>query len=171
MHSTKRSGYFVLSLFFFILLLGGCAALLGMKEEPTITLADIRIQNVKALEGVFIIKLRVTNPNDVPLGVRGVKCTLEIDGHELATGVSNEQQTVAAYGSTVVPVTVYASLLDLAGSVLGLMHTAEALSEEEQALPYTLQGTAIITVKNFQKEILFTSSGQLSLQGLIPPLP
>ncbi len=158
----------LVGLFSFLFVLGACAAVYGLREEPQVSLADIRIRDIKAMEGIFLIKLRVLNPNDVPLTLYGVHCTLEVNGRHFANGITTSDQIVPAYGTTVVPVTVYASVLDIVSSAMGLMHTADGGKAAKQAMPYTLQGTVVAGVQSFRKEIPFQSSGELSLQGLTP---
>jgi len=156
----------ILSLFCFLLCLSGCAGIYGLKEDPKISIADIRIQEVKALEGIFLIKLRIINPNDVPLDLRGINCDLEINNRHFASGVGDSNQSVPAYGTAIVPVEVYASVLDLISSVADLMHSAGKISRNEEPLPYTLQGTVRVGIHGFSKEIPFKSKGEISLKGL-----
>jgi LEA14-like dessication related protein len=160
---SKRPGF--LFLFFILLALGGCAAMSGLREEPKISVADIRIQDIKAMEGVFMIKLRVINPNSVPLDIHAINCELEMNGRHFASGIADSQQTVPARGTEVVPVTVYASVLDILPSVVDLIHAAGSPAKEKK-LPYTLSGTVGVSVPGYQKEIPFKSSGELSLKGL-----
>jgi LEA14-like dessication related protein len=159
----------ILFLFCSLPLLNGCAKMYGFKEEPRISVADIRIQEVKALEGIFLITLRVQNPNDVPLDIHGINCDLEINSRHFASGVGDSSQTVPAFGAALATVTVYASVLDIVASVADLLHTAGRLSSKDTAVPYTLQGTVRIGVHGFKKDVPFNSSGELSLKGLSLP--
>lgn len=152
-----------------LLLLNGCAAMYGLKEDPKISIADIRIQDVKAMEGIFLIKLRVLNPNDVPLDLHGVNCDLEINKRHFASGIGDSNQSVPAFGTAVVPVEVYASVLDMVASVADLLHTAGKIPSKDKPVPYTLQGTVRIGIHGFKKEVPFKSSGELSLKGLTQP--
>jgi LEA14-like dessication related protein len=138
----------------------------GFKEDPKVSIADIRIQEVKALEGVFLIKLRILNPNDVPLDLHGINCDLEINKRHFASGLGDSNQVVPAFGTAVVPVEVYASVLDMITSVADLIHTAGKIPAKEEPVPYTLQGTVRVGIHGFKKEVPFKSSGELSLKGL-----
>lgn len=157
-------------LFCTLLLLNGCMAMHGLKEDPKISIADIRIQDVKALEGVFLIKLRVINPNDVPLDLHGINCDLELGERHFASGIADSNQVVPAYGTTTVPVEVYASVLDMIASATDLFHNAGAMPSKSKPMPYTLKGTVGVGVRGFQKQIPFQSSGELSLKGIGLPL-
>ncbi|MCL2789500.1 MAG: LEA type 2 family protein [Desulfobulbus sp.] len=159
----------VLLIFCSLLLLNGCAKMYGFKEEPKISVADIRIQEVKAMEGVFVITLRVLNPNDIPLDIHGINCDLEINGRHFASGISSSNQTVAAFGTALLPVEVYASVLDMVASVADLLHTAGKLPANDKPVPYTLQGIVRVGIHGFQKDVPFNSSGELSLKGAALP--
>lgn len=156
----------ILSLFCILLFLNGCAGLFGLKEDPKISIADIRIQDVKAMEGIFLIKLRILNPNDVTLDLRGINCDLEINKRHFASGIGDSNQTVPPFGTVIVPVEVYASVLDMISSVADLMHSAGKMPSKDNPLPYTLQGKVRVGIHGFTKEIPFKSSGELSLKGL-----
>jgi LEA14-like dessication related protein len=158
-----------LFLFCTLLLLSGCAAMHGFKEDPKISIADIRIQDVKAMEGVFLIKLRILNPNDVPLDLHGINCELEINKRHFASGIGDSNQSVPAFGTAIVPVEVYASVLDMISSVADLIHSAGKKPSKDKPVPYSLQGTVRLGIHGFKKEVPFTSSGELSLKGLTQP--
>lgn len=149
-----------------LLCLSGCAGVYGLKEDPKISIADIRIQEVKAMEGIFVIKLRILNPNDVALDLRGINCDLEINKRHFASGIGDSNQSVPPFGTAIVPVEVYASVLDIISSVADLMHSAGKIPSTDKPLPYTLKGTARVGVHGFSKAIPFNSSGELSLKGL-----
>ena len=161
---SKFAGF--LSLVCILFFFNGCAALYGLKEDPKISIADIRVQEVKAMEGIFLIKLRILNPNDVALDLRGINCDLEINKRHFASGIGDSNQTVPAYGTAIVPVEVYASVLDMISSVADLMHSAGKIPSQDTPLPYTLQGTVRIGIHGFTKEIPFKSAGEISLKGV-----
>jgi LEA14-like dessication related protein len=98
----------------------GCAGVGKKLEAPRVSLADVRIQEMKGLENVFHVDLRVFNTNDIPLTLRGVDCDLTMNGKRLATGVSKVEQEIPAYGTTVVPMILYSSVVDLFRGVIGL---------------------------------------------------
>ena len=149
-----------------LLLVTGCAGMRGLKEKPRVSVADIRVQDIKAMETVLILQLRILNPNDIPIDLNGVNCEMEVDGRHFASGIADANQTVPAFGTTTVPVSVYASVLDMVSSVVDLIQTSEAASSRGKPVAYLLKGTVIVGVQGFKKEIPFTSSGELSLKGI-----
>ena len=149
------------------LFLGGCAAFHGIKNDPTVSIADIRVKEIKSMEGIFIIKLRVLNPNEVAMDIRGISCDLEINHHHFATGIGDNYQTVPAYGTTMVPIDVYASAMDIISSVTDMLHSMGQQSfAPEKPLPYTLKGKVLVGMHGYTKEIPFVSNGEIALNWL-----
>jgi LEA14-like dessication related protein len=146
--------------------IAGCAGTGRYANTPRITLADIRIQEIKTLESAFQIALRVLNPNENPLEISGLECELKIDGKEFATGVAGDHHVIPAYGSAIVPVTVYASMLDMAASAVSFAQGAHADTGRLKPLRYELSGHLRLGGKNMMKRTLpFQSKGELSLDG------
>jgi LEA14-like dessication related protein len=98
----------------------GCAGFGKTLEPPRINLSNVQFQDSKALETVFQVELRVFNTNDVPIKVKGLDCDLELNGKRFATGVSNVDTEIPAFGTTTVPVTLYSSVVDLFRGIIGL---------------------------------------------------
>ena len=105
-----------------LLLISGCAGLGKTLEPPRVSLADVRIQEMKGLENIVHIDLRVFNTNDIPLVIRGIDCDLTMNGKKLATGVSRVEQEIPAYATAVIPVLLYSSVVDLFRGVMGLQN-------------------------------------------------
>ena len=92
--------------------LGGCAALPG-SDPLRVSLAGIESLPGAGMELRLAVKLRVQNPNDTPVNFDGVALTLDLRGHDFASGVSDQQGSVPRFGESVlvVPVTVSAVAL------------------------------------------------------------
>ena len=138
------------------LLLSGCAGVANNLEPPRISLAKIQVQEFSGFETVFQIELRVLNTNDVDLIVKGIEAEIEINGKPFAAGVSNAEVKIPSFGTQVVPVTVYSSVIDIVKGVHGL-HKAEKLV-------YRLIGKLRVTADNLLPATLpFESEGQVKL--------
>jgi LEA14-like dessication related protein len=122
----------------------GCAGLGKTLEPPRINLSNVEFQESKALETVLQIELRVFNTNDVPIKVKGLDCDLELNGKSFAKGVSSVDKEIPAFGTTIVPVTLYSSVVDLFRGIIALQK---------------------------KEKLKFGVSGRLHLEGgfLIPP--
>ena len=109
-----------------LFLMVGCAGLGKTLEPPRINLSNVQFQESKALETVLQIELRVFNTNEVPIKVKGLDCDLELNGKSFAKGVSSVDTEIPAFGTTIVPVTVYSSVVDLFRGIIGF-HKKEKL--------------------------------------------
>jgi LEA14-like dessication related protein len=142
-----------------LLMLAGCAGLGKSLEPPRISLANIQVQESKGLETAFLVHLRIMNPNDVDLDIRGVDCDLEINDNPFAYGISNTPVKVPAFGSETIPVTVYSSVLDI---VKGLFRL-----QQREDLSYQLKGKVRMAGGGFMPSTLpFDSRGTVSIKDL-----
>jgi LEA14-like dessication related protein len=140
-----------------IVLLSGCAGVGKQLDPPRISLANIQVQEVTGLETAFQIQLRVFNSNDVDLNVRGIKAELEINEQSFATGVSNTAVKIPSYGTELVTVTVYSSVIKMFKSIYGL--------KDSEELKYRLNGKISVSGNNMLPTTLpFESEGQVTLK-------
>ena len=124
---------------FILTLLSGCAGVGKRLETPEVTLAHITVQEAKAFETAYRLDLRVFNTNDVPLEIKGIDCELEVNGKTFAKGVSPAETTVPAFGTELIQIEVYASMLEMVSSFLNVVKQVQT----QQAVPkleYTLTG-------------------------------
>lgn len=147
-----------------LFLLSGCAGLNSSFETPKVTLADINVREIKTLETSFLVQLRVMNPNDFPLEIKGLSCDLEVDGRQFASGLQGNVQAIEPYGSALVPVEVYASVLDMVNSVIGLIQSANKPNAPMESLTYRLVGKVHVSTGTLTRNVPFESEGELNLR-------
>jgi LEA14-like dessication related protein len=147
-----------------LLLLSACAGLAPSFEKPKVNLADIQVREIKTLETAFLVQLRIMNPNETPLEIQGLSCDVELDGRQFASGLQGEQLTVPPYGTALVPVDVYASVLDMVSSVIGLIQTAGKPDSQLESVNYRLTGRVRVSTGSFSRSIPFESEGELKLK-------
>ena len=142
------SGLMILLLCCLSLLLTGCPSTVmqslpwGDKEELKIALSDIELQEIKALETIFLLRVRVINPNDTASEIRSMKCDLKINGEPFASGLSDERQGLPPFGTISVPVVVYTSQFAIVGSVIEMLQkdVQQYGNKPEEPLNYELTG-------------------------------
>jgi len=154
------------------MLIYGCASLGPSMESPRISLVSMRSLPAESgdLETVFQIDLRLINPNDVPLKIRGIDCQLDINNSTLAAGVSDQEVTVPRLGTAVVPVTVYASMSDFVWALFRMLSTHSGRAERFD-LNYTLHGRVFLAegLPGLNR-LTFETHGDLT-QIMNPPVP
>jgi len=81
-----------------VLLFSGCAALLPQFETPTVVVTDFRVLPGQSIVPAFEIGLHVSNPNRSALKLVGLAYRVELEGHQILTGVASDLPVIAAYG-------------------------------------------------------------------------
>jgi LEA14-like dessication related protein len=141
----------------------GLATLLWLAGCATLTQPDALRVNVVGVEPLpgqgmelrFAVKLRVQNPNDLGVDYDGVAVDLELNGKNLATGVSDAKGSVPRFGETVIVVPVSISAFAALRQVLGY---ADASQRGE--IPYTVSGKLAGSLFG---SVRFSHSGTLKL--------
>ena len=158
MQLQSRSVSLLFSVLF--LFLTGCAAMGPGVEKPTITVIDIRPGEIRAMEAIFVLELRIMNPNDFALDIRGLNCELSLDDNRFASGISDVQQQVPAFGTATLPVTVYASMFEIATSAVQIFQQLEGQGAAASPLAYQLAGKVRLAGHG---SVAFESRGELDL--------
>jgi LEA14-like dessication related protein len=171
MHSVRSlTGAMALPVVLSLLLMGGCASLNPSLEPPRISMISMTQQPSSDMETAFQLELRLINPNDVSLDLKGIDCRLEINDSTIASGVSNQAAELPALGTLVYPVTIYASASDFILLMVRLMAGSHR-SPEDFELTYRLAGRVFLAgALPGLNRLNFTSEGDL-LKLIEPPQP
>lgn len=138
--------------------MGGCAGFGRSLEKPSVSLAGIDMLETSGWETRWRVDLRVVNPNDVDLVIRGGDCRLDMAGREMARGVIEEgDQLVPALGASVVSFQLHASVTDL-------MRGVWRLAEGEKP-SYRLAGRIHLGGGVIPSMIPFSAEGVLDPRG------
>ncbi len=139
------------------LLTTGCASLTQPTEAPLVSVINLKLLDVQLLEQQYGLTVRVQNPNDFPLSIKGLSYTLEINGSELAHGVSNKAATIPAFGEKKLELTM----------VSGTFGIIRQLQSIEQAKPeimeYRLSGK--LSLNNRLLPVYFEKAGSLDFKA------
>lgn len=155
--SMSRSALCVL-LAFGVLLFGGCASFQG-REPVEVLIAGVEPLQGEGLELRMLVKLRIQNPNDLPLDFNGVSVQMDVQGKQFATGVSDAVGSVPRFGETIVGVPVSVSVFRIAHQAIGIM-----ASEYRGKIAYEMTGKLAGPAFN---SLHFKSIGELTLPAEI----
>jgi len=137
-----------------IFMLSGCAGFGKRFETPRISLVNIEIREAKLLETIFNVELRVFNANEMPITVKGLECRLEINGKDLAFGVSDTETEIPAFGNEKVPITLYSSVVDMVRTALH--------SSNHDSFAYKVTGKLRLESEAWIPSVIpFSSDGEL----------
>ena len=139
---------------FGMLLFSGCVSLRYF-EPIDVTIAGFEPLQSQGLELRMLVKLRILNPNDVPLDFNGVSVQIDVQGKRFATGVSDTVGSVPRFGETVVGVPVSISVFSIVHQAMDAA-TEEYLNRIEYEMTGRLAGPAFNSVR-------FNSKGKVAL--------
>ncbi len=139
-------------------LLAGCASLQG-REPVQVIIAGVEPLQGEGLELRMLVKLRIQNPNDLPLEYSGVSVQMDVQGKRFATGVSNTVGSVPRFGEAIVEVPVSISVLGIARQAIDVMS-----NEYRDKLAYEMTGRLAGPAFN---SVRFKSSGESTLPAKV----
>ena len=160
MATSMRRSLFTAALLGTALTLSGCANMPG-RDPVQVTVADIESLPGEGMELRMLVKLRVQNPNDVPIEYSGVFVKLDVLDQTFATGVSDEHGTIPRFGESIVSVPVTASMLRVALNALGILG-GNQIDKISYKLEGKLDGPAFGSTR-------FKAQGEFSLQNAMSP--
>jgi LEA14-like dessication related protein len=123
-----------LSLILAVLSLNACT-LFQHRDPLNIKVVGIEPLPSQGLEMRFAVKLRLQNPNETTIDYNGVALDLEVNGHTLATGVSDQTGSIPRFSEGILSIPVSISAFSVLRQTLGLGQT-----QSLDNLPYVLKG-------------------------------
>lgn len=133
---------------------GGCASL-QHREPIEVVLAGVEPLQGEELELRMLVKLRIQNPNDLPLEFNGVSVEMDVQGKRFATGVSDTGGSVPRFGETIVAVPMSVSVFRIARQFMGVV-----TSDARGKLAYEMTGKLAGPTFN---SVHFKSAGEFTL--------
>lgn len=92
-----------------LLALAGCASTANL-QAPELSVVSMKLQSADLFSQRLQLRMRVVNPNDRELPVKGISYRIEVDDEELAHGASEAPFTIPALGEAEFDVQVAANL-------------------------------------------------------------
>jgi LEA14-like dessication related protein len=136
--------------------LAACSALVPQFEKPRLDVVDVQVLKSDLLQQQLRVRMRVQNPNDRVLPVRGITYELEVAGEAFAHGESESAFDVPALGSTEFDVSVNANA---AGALLRLLSSGK----KHDVVDYRLVGKVSLA-SGLLRSIPFDQKGEFKLR-------
>jgi LEA14-like dessication related protein len=133
----------------------GCAMLQPDLEEPRVEVAGLRMLPMENNTPEFEIDLRVINPNDHNLSLRGISYTINIEERDLVTGVANNLPEIPAYGEATITLTATLSVLE------GIRLITDLLQRPRDKLNYAFN--AQLDLGAIMPDLTISETGVISL--------
>lgn len=134
--------------------LAGCSAIPKL-EAPRLSVINMRVQSADLFSQRLLVRMRVLNPNDRELPIKGINYRIEVNDAELAQGLADTPFTVPALGEAEFDVQVTANL---AGALTRLLGRGS-----QDSLDYRLVGSVALA-SGFLRRIPFDERGTVKLK-------
>jgi LEA14-like dessication related protein len=141
--------------FAIILSMGACATIEQLIQKPEITFDSLRAQDMSLLEGTFLFRFEVSNPNPVGVHLNDISYHLTINGEPFISGRLDQGLTLTASGTAPMEIPVTIGYLDIFNTLSRFI--------QSDALDYRLGGSAGVG----PLRIPFLTSGTLD----VPRMP
>jgi LEA14-like dessication related protein len=138
-----------------LFILTSCAVLNPNFQEPQVSVNSFKILPGGSINPTFEIGVRVVNPNNTALSLKGMAYTASIEGNKIFSGVANQLPIVAAYGEEDVKLTAQADLFG------GVRLIADLMKPRKTPIGYTLK--VKLDLGTFVPPIYITREGSLTI--------
>ncbi len=135
----------------------GCSLFVPKLETPKLSVVNVELQKSDLWEQRMKVRMRVQNPNDRPIPVKGLTVALELQGEELAHGVSGASFNVPPLGEAEFDMSMTANM---AGALLKLLGSGRRIGDE---LDYRIKGKLSLS-EGLMRSIPFEDHGTFKLQ-------
>lgn len=136
------------------LLLSGCASTLKL-EAPKVSVVAMKVQSADIFSQRLQIRMRVQNPNDRELPIKGITYRIEVDDAELGQGQTDAAFVVPAMGEAEFDMQFTANLAGALSRLLG--------RKGADTIDYRLRGEVALS-SGFLRHIPFDERGSVKLK-------
>jgi LEA14-like dessication related protein len=143
------------------LILSACAGL-GPRTPVNVNVVGVEPTQGAGMEGRFLVKLRVQNPNEQPIEFNGAYVELFVRGIRTASGVSDERGVVPRFGESLVTIPVTVPVSALVRQAMSLASASTPIAGIDYEVKGKLSGP-LFGGANFQ------SKGEISLPDRASP--
>ena len=138
-----------------LLLAAGCGGITNLKA-PELNVVDVKLLGGDLSGQQLRVRMRVTNPNDRELPVKGITYRMEVGGEQFASGESESSFVVPALGTTEFDMSMNA---DMAGAVFRLLGSGRKLD----TVDYRLSGKVSLS-SGMLRSVPFDQKGSFKLR-------
>lgn len=137
--------------------LAGCSLFVPKLETPRLSIVNIEVLKSDFWEQRMRVRLRVQNPNDRPIPVKGLTVALEVQDQEIAHGVSGAAFNVPALGEAEFDMNMTANM---AGALMKLLGKGNQIGD---AVDYRVRGKLSLS-EGLLRSIPFEDRGSFKLK-------
>lgn len=135
-----------------------CSAVLPKLESPDLSVVNVQLTKSDLFEQRLKVRMRVQNPNDRELPVKGITCEMQVNGEDFARGVAADSFIVPALGEAEFDMTLTANM---AGALLRMLSSSGGKTPE--SFDYRLTGKVALS-SGLLRSVPFNETGTFKLQ-------
>ena len=139
------------------LLLSSCSLFVPRFETPQLSVVNVELQKSDLWEQRMKVRMRVVNPNDRPIPVKGLTVALDVQGEQLAHGVSGASFNVPALGEAEFDMNMTANM---AGALIRLLGKGDSVRDQVE---YRITGKISLS-EGLLRSIPFEDRGTFRLR-------
>lgn len=143
-----------------VLLLAGCSSLGPRLETPRLSVVNVGMVSADIFSQQFRVRMRVQNPNDRTIPVKGIDYELFLEGDSFAEGVANQPFVIPALGEHEFEMTVRTNFVSSIGRLLSRMN-----GRDGNKVDYAITGKVAVDLP-FVRSIPFRDTGTVDLATL-----
>jgi LEA14-like dessication related protein len=136
-------------------LLAGCASVASL-EAPKLSVVSLKMQSADIFSQRLQLRMRVANPNDRELPVKGINYRIEVNGDQLGEGATDTAFVVPAKGEAEFDMVVTANLASTLSRIF-------SRGSKPESLDYRLVGSVALS-SGFLRRIPFDERGSVKLK-------
>ncbi|MGI9246183.1 MAG: LEA type 2 family protein [Steroidobacteraceae bacterium] len=144
-----------------LLALGACSAFTPRLETPDLELMGLQMLSTDVFAQKFRVRLKVTNPNDLELPVRGLDYQIFLMGDSFAEGNSVDRFVVPAKGEAEFDMVVTTNFVSSLGRLISRVGGGKL-----ENLDYEIAGSVLLD-KGFVKKIPFNKRGKVDVSKML----
>ena len=137
------------------LLLAGCASVRDL-EAPDLSIVSLKLQSADIFSQRLLLRMRVVNPNDRELPIKGISYRIEVNEAQLGEGETDTAFVVPAKGEAEFDMTVTANMVSALSKFF-------ARGSKPESLDYRLVGSVSLS-SGILRRIPFDERGSVQLK-------
>ena len=144
-------------------LLAACTSMGSKLEAPKLELVGVQMLSTDMFAQRFKVRVKVINPNDLELPVRGLEYTILLMGDSFAEGMSNDQFLLPALGEAEFDMLVTTNFVSSFGRLLSRVSGGKL-----EDIDYEIVGKVLVD-KGMVRKIPFNHRGTVDFTRALKP--
>lgn len=147
---------------FVCVMVSSCAHFGAGIEPPKVRVDSLQVLESRGLNQRFLVGLRVINPNDRALPIKGLSYTLALNGIDLLEGVTSKVPALEPFSETLVEV-------EAATDLVAALRLLNNLTRPDAGQNITYALTAKVSVQGRPGRLTVKETGEVPLFGAASP--